>query len=131
MKRGKAEYKLAIVQDSSSLAAWEGLAELQLANGELGEAQQTFEQLVRLAASCLVACCKNDRVHACSVIMLKSCNNRGLACWWLWAVCRAARWRTVCRDASPGLAFFNNHLMTVLSVTVEPGHQDWQHLEAA
>ena len=46
VKRGKAEYKLAIVQDSSSLAAWEGLAELQMANGEVGEAQQTFEQLV-------------------------------------------------------------------------------------
>ena len=50
VKRGKAEYKLAIVQDSSSLAAWEGLAELQMANGEVGEAQQTFEQLVCLAA---------------------------------------------------------------------------------
>lgn len=47
VKRGKAEYKLAIVQDSSSLAAWEGLAELQMANGEVGEAHQTFEQLVR------------------------------------------------------------------------------------
>lgn len=49
VKRGKAEYRLAIVSDSSNLPAWEGLAELQMANGEVAEAQQTFEQLVRFA----------------------------------------------------------------------------------
>ena len=46
VKRGKAEYRLAIVSDSSNMQAWEGLAELQMANGEVAEAQQTFEQLV-------------------------------------------------------------------------------------
>ncbi len=45
-KRSKAEYRLAIVTDSSNVPAWEGLAELQMANGEVAEAQQTFEQLV-------------------------------------------------------------------------------------
>lgn len=49
VKRGKAEYRLAIVSDSSNMQAWEGLAELQMANGEVAEAQQTFEQLLRLA----------------------------------------------------------------------------------
>lgn len=48
-KRSKAEYRLAIVTDSSNVPAWEGLAELQMANGEVAEAQQTFEQLLRLA----------------------------------------------------------------------------------
>ena len=45
-KRSKAEYRLAIVTDSSNVPAWEGLAELQMANGEVADAQQTFEQLV-------------------------------------------------------------------------------------
>lgn len=49
VRRAKAEYRLAIVSDSSNLPAWEGMAELQMANGEVAEAQQTFEQLVRFA----------------------------------------------------------------------------------
>ena len=35
------------MSDSANLPAWEGLAELQMANGEVAESQQTFEQLVR------------------------------------------------------------------------------------
>lgn len=53
VKRSKAEYRLAIVSDSSNLPAWEGLAELQMANGEVAESQQTFEQLVgRVVNNC-------------------------------------------------------------------------------
>lgn len=61
VKRGKAEYRLAIVSDSSNLPAWEGLAELQLSNGEVAEAQQTFEQLVSLLMQCITAC--HESIH--------------------------------------------------------------------
>ena len=56
-KRSKAEYRLAIVTDSSNVPAWEGLAELQMANGEVAEAQQTFEQLVS-SQSNVTCCCR-------------------------------------------------------------------------
>ena len=45
-KRARAEYRKAITQDSFKLLGWEGMAELQLASGELQEAEQTYAQLV-------------------------------------------------------------------------------------
>ena len=64
VKKSRAEYRLAIVSDSSNLPAWEGLAELQMANGEVAESQQTFEQLVGCVAN---NCCM-------PVLWLRICN---------------------------------------------------------
>ena len=75
VKRAKAEYRLAIVADSSNMQAWEGMAELQMGNGEVAEAQQTFEQLVRqfFATAPVYSSYTLQRVLASSLRQLMTC----------------------------------------------------------
>ena len=63
VSEARAAYRQAITRDSFKLPAWEGMAEVQMATGEFGEAHQTFEQLVCSLQHTVVHFAQKSRVH--------------------------------------------------------------------